>query len=309
MEHYLRNNLIQGIDEITGEIIPEQYDKREYEEGDHERVDIGVELKKWLEAYLREQDLQTGPVNISEVGGSVHRYVLEVESEPNSFLIAIHDPMGGHPKPAESITGVDYGVEYPVSDNQDRFILIQTKRRDSSHGVPPKQFFAMGGVYMFGQYLMSSGKSWGDRFEEGVDYTNNFQNPHNEFLFVKYAEDSLYVPLSGVLNTHEFKSGMNTLIRSISRTKPVGVKIENNDVNEQFLDSTSAKEPVFPSFVDFQSALTAGDIGLKHSNTARKTERKATMFASLADILNRPNIALFEIENDAFQEVSNRLRD
>ncbi|UWG50715.1 hypothetical protein AArcCO_1408 [Halalkaliarchaeum sp. AArc-CO] len=309
MENYLRNDLIEGIDGITSQIIPKRYDKQEYEEGDHERVDIGVELKQWLEVYLREKDLQTGPVNVTEVEGSVHRYVLEVEDEPNSFLITIHDPMGGHPKPAESITGVDYGVEYPVTENQDRFILVQTKRRDSTHGVPPKQFFAMGGVYMFGHYLMRGGKSWGDRFKEGVDYTNNFDNPHNEFLFIKYAEEPLYVPLSSVLNTHEFKSGMNTLISRIPMTKPMDVRIENENVNEQFLDSTSSKEPVFPSFGDFQTALTAGEIGLRHSETARKTERKATMFASLADLLNRPNIVLFEIENNVFEEVSDRIKN
>lgn len=307
MGKYLRKDLIEGIDGITSQIIPKRYDKQEYEEGDHERVDIGVELKEWLEAYLREKDLQTGPVNITEIKGSVHRYVIEIKDEPNSFLITIHDPMGGHPKPAESITGVDYGVEYPVTENQDRFILVQTKRRDSTHGVPPKQFFAMGGVYMFGQYLMRSGKPWGERFEEGVDYTNNFDNPHNEFLFVKYAENSLYVPLSGVLNTHEFESGMNTLISKTSRGKPVDVEIKNENVNEQFFDSSSAKERFFPSFGDFQGALTKGDIGLKHSETIRKTERKATMFASLADILNRPNIVLFEVENDAFEDVSDRL--
>lgn len=307
MSEYPRNVLIEGIDHIAGQIIPERYNKPEYQEGDHERVDIGVEVRNWLEEYIAEMNMETGPVTVQEVSGAVGRFVIEIEGDENSFIIAVHDPMGGHPKPAESITGADYIVEYPVSKDYDRFILVQTKRLDSTHGVPPKQFFAMGGVYMFGHYLMEGVKRWADRFEEGVDYTNAFDNPHNEFLFIKYAGRNFYVPVSAVLNTHAFFTG-DTVIGNVGPGNPPRrLEILRKDVLERFADAAEAKEPFYTSFDRFRTALNDGDIGLKHAVSTVKARNKADSFAHLSTMLNRPNIVLFEAENDIFEDLSRHL--
>jgi hypothetical protein len=304
-----RETLIEGIDTIAGQVIPEKYNESEYQEGDHERVDIGVEVKDWLEEYLTEMDMQTGPVKTGETSGSVRRFVIEIEGGENSFIIAIHDPMGGHPKPAESITGADYIVEYPISSENDRFILVQTKRPNSSHGVPPKQFFAMGGVYMFGHYLTDQVKRWSDRFEEGIDYTNAFDNPHNEFMFIKYAGKDLYVPLSGVLNTHEFRTGETIFGHFKSGKTPTELVMIQHITKEQFADGKEAKEPFYNSFNQFYSALNDGEIGLKHGVDTNKARNKADSFARLADILGRPNITLFEATDDIFRDLSDYLRE
>jgi hypothetical protein len=300
-----RKELINGLDTLVGEVIPNKFNQDEYNLGDNERVDIGVEMKEWLRNYILEREYETGEVETNQISDDLRRYVLKIKASDRSFIIAIHDPMGKppNPLPTESATGGDYIVEYPVKNNKDRFVLVQTKRSESGHSVPPKQLFAMGGVYMFGQYLTEELVRWSDRFVDTAEYASKADNLHNEFMFVKYAEDELYVPISSALSTHDFRTTSTRIDQTDDNESGEGNYKISNDLKQTFVNEEEAREPFYDSFDAFQSAVNDGDIGLKHEATDNKLKNKLDSFAHLADILNRPNIALLEVEGDMFERL------
>jgi hypothetical protein len=281
----VRKSLIQQIDEgITSWTPEELVGERSY------FFDAIVGL---LEEWGNEFSDRPHEIDTHECDDPI-RSLITLKGDP-SYVITIHDPMQVRKGSAETITGVDYSVQHPTRDGQEKFLFVQAKQED--YPVKPKQYFAMGGFYMYLQYIINR-NWWQTRLREQGEYVTKREEPHQEPFFVSIHYDpnnSYYLPLSSVLRTY----GPSTYLVNYPYkdrdefwvTKHTGTFAEFSDPDQHIVTS-------FSSFDEFYSAAERCDIGLTHSSETSVTERKMDGVMFLADTLTRPNVNIIEIGPD-----------
>jgi len=287
----IRFAVISSIEKILSQIFPD------YLKG--ERKSLQEEVYEWARSFAKERNLR---VEIRERHEPVRRSTITMRGE-RSFVIVIHDPLGP-PRgiPAESITGADYAVEFPIAAGLDKFILVQLKR--TKYGMSPKQYFGMGAFYMYAHYLGRK-LAWKDRFLSGAEYVTKGKKPHEEFLFVKVIEKDTYIPLSSVLRT--FKSQSYSFISTINSSSPKtgDAKYEERATYVDFSNMLQHLNEYYIGLPEFMRAANTCQIGFSHLSTAAVIRRKMDGLFLLSEILLRPNIAVIEVTNHLFQQISN----
>ncbi len=253
-----------------------------------ERISICEEIKRWSKEFAREKNMK---IDIDQRTEPVARTTVNLSGK-KSYIIAVHDPMGVTKGiPAESITGADYAVEFPINSMQDKLLFVQLKRE--SYGMPPKQYFGMGAAYMFMQYLGLEW-SWFDRFRTGAKYVTKRQKPHNEFLFVKIIGGDMYIPLSSILRTFDsenYKLGVNL---ASSPPKSGNAKYKETAKYVEFTDMKQHLSEYFVGLTEFIKAANNCSIGLVHTSDPIWIRRKIDTLFFLSQLLSRPNVVVVE---------------
>lgn len=285
----IRFAIILSIEEILSQVFPD------YLRG--ERKSLREEVRRWAENFATERDLQ---VEVREKREPVRRNVITMRGK-RFFVIAIHDPLG-LPKliPAESVTGADYAIEFPVACKLDKFILIQLKR--TSYGMPPKQYFGMGTFYMYAHYLGGEW-FWNNRFRSGAEYVTKRKKPHKEFLFVKIIEEDMYIPLSSVLRTFKSRSyNFTSRISSSQKKKTCDAFYKEKATYVDFFNMRQHLNKYYIGLSEFMKAANTCQIGFSHPRTAVAIRQKIDSLFFLSEMLLRPNIAVIETTNQQLIE-------
>lgn len=260
-----------------------------------ERIEIREEIKQWSTEFARKRNLKP---NFVEKEEPVRRTIVTIGKR---YIIAVHDPMGP-PRglSAESITGADYAVEFPINSAEDKFLLVQLKEK--SYGMHPKQYFGMGAAYMFMQYIGWEW-TWFNRLRTGAEYVTKRKRPHNEFLFVKIIGDEIYVPLSSVLRTFESSSYKLDVNLTSSQPKSGEAKYEQTAKYVEFADIKQHLSEYLVGLTEFMGAATKCSIGLVHERKPGRIRSKANFLFFLSELSSRPNVMLIETKETTFNEL------
>lgn len=255
-----------------------------------EREQFFGTILEWLEEWAADQVDQSVELDTHECSDP-RRYLITLHGE-SEHVISIHDPMGGGVGGAESVTGADYSVQYPTSDDKETFLFVQAKRDD--YPVKPKQYFAFGGLYMFLQYIVND-NWWRTRLEQEGEYVTKREEPHQEpfFVSVYFDDKEVYAPLSSILRT--FKKSTYRVDNQLTADDRLWVDKHTGRLVE-FSDREQHLAPYFRSFDCFFLAAEMDLIGLTHPDEVSVTERKMEGVMYLADALMRPNVNIIEVD-------------
>lgn len=262
-----------------------------------ERISIREEITRWSEEFAGERNVE---IDISEQTEPVARTTVIVSGR-RPYIIAVHDPMGLPRRlPAESITGADYAVEFPINSMQDKLLFVQLKRE--SYGMPPKQYFGVGAAYMFMQYLGLEWL-WFDRFRTGAEYVTKRRRPHNEFFFVKIIENDVYIPLSSILRTFNSKRYKLSVNLASNPPKSGDAEYEQTAKYVEFSDMRQHLSEYYVSLTEFMNAANNCSIGVVHTSDPTQISRKVDVFFSLSQLLSRPNVVVIETTSTILREL------
>lgn len=282
--------MVSGIEDALSRTFPE--DAR------GERKSLMEEIRKWAEGFAEEADANLSEseeehhVEVFQKDYPVRRTVLTLRGR-RTYTIVIHDPVrGGGGLPAESISGADYALEFPVSYGSDKLLVVQLKRRD--YGMKPKQYFGMGAFYMYALYLqgLQGQWMWGERFRSGAEYVTRRKNPlHSEFLFVKIVEDDMYIPLSSILRTFCSRGTMKAVPDPPDtqrvQSSEQGTLAELSDVSQHL------STPYYGLY-SFMEAAESCSIGIIHPSSRATIERKSGTLFAVSAMLMQPNVLIIE---------------
>lgn len=280
----VRWSLVSEIDEKIQSWSPNNLD------GERERFFNTV--LEWLKNWVGEQWWNSMELETYEFDDPL-RYLITLQGE-RGYVIAIHDPMQGGIGSAESVTGADYSVQFPISDDKERFLFVQAKR--NNYPVKPKQYFAFGGFYMFLQYIVND-NLWRSRLQQEGEYVTKREVSHQEPFFVSiyFDNEEVYIPLSSILRT--FEKSTYHVDNQLTAKARLWVD-KHTGTFAEFSNFDQHLGPYFRSFDEFFLAAESGLIGLTHSSEESVTERKMEGVMHLADTLMRPNINIIEVRQE-----------
>lgn len=311
-----RQSVLASIEGAVEGVVPDKY-RDPYREGEEESKDIVDDVEEWLRAMIESVDQQIEIDNSETVSEPYRRHIFTLDAE-RPYVVCVHDPMQTPLPSAENITGVDYMVEFPIDDERDKMLFVQTKRSDSKHGVPPKQYFGLGAVYMYSQYLAGVGQ-WTDRYQNGVRYTRRDSNSHPEFLYIKIIPEQIYIPLNGILSTYQTNSGHTQVEYTHEPAAPIyphrlpNVRYDLDQVlsekTEILVDMSETKASSFHGLEEFSEAMLDCEIGLRHDARTNWTARKANTLAYYSEMADRATVGLFEVRRNRFDETLEYLRN
>lgn len=252
-----------------------------------ERRDLADEIGEWARSFARKKDFKYG----KSEGTEPYRKKSIILENKRKYVIAINDPFGEPPYriPAESATGIDYGVEFPVNKNQDKLIFVQLKSENKV--LPPKQYFSMGSLYGYVLYLAGI-NPWKQRFNTGAKYVTKRKECHREFLFLKIYENNTCIPMSSIFRMYESTSG-KMKINLQPNPKDGEVREEEKSILTNFQDLDQHLSEFFLSRKKFIKKVKECDLGIKH--TADLSKKKSDVLYDMALFTGRPNVLIHEL--------------